>query len=143
MSRALLDVNVLLALLDPMHIDHERAQDWFAEARFDGWATCPITQNGYLRIASQPGYTNPVSVADAVDLLQHFTTQPAHEFWPTSQSLLDPTFCNAAQMPSHRHMTDTYLLALARHHGGRLVTLDRRLYVNAVADGARYLTLIG
>ncbi|UVO54434.1 TA system VapC family ribonuclease toxin [Sphingomonas sp. SUN039] len=143
MSRALLDVNVLLALLDPMHIDHERAQDWFADARFDGWATCPITQNGYLRIATQPGYTNPVSVADAIDLLDHFTSQSAHEFWPASGSLLDRAFCDVLKIPSHRHMTDTYLLALARHHGGRLATLDRRLNINAVAEGSQHLTIIG
>lgn len=142
MSRALLDVNVLLALLDPMHIDHDRAQDWFADARADGWATCPITQNGYLRIASQPGYTNAVSMAEAVDLLDHFTAQAAHAFWPATASLLDRAFCDVLRVPSHRHTTDTYLLALAKLNGGRLATLDRRLFAGAVTDGARHLVII-
>lgn len=142
MSRALLDVNLLLALLDPAHSGHEKAQNWFSTIADDGWATCPITQNGYIRIASQPAYTNPVSLPEAIDILSDFTTQAAHRFWPSTGSLVDQSFCDAKRLPSHRHVTDSYLLALARLNNGCLATLDRRLFTGAVPDGTRHLVVI-
>ncbi len=143
MSEALFDVNVLLALLDPYHTSHEKAQCWFADFEDALWATCPITQNGYIRIVTQSAYPNYLSLAEAIDLLDEFTRHPSHRFWAADRSLLDPSFCTAIAMPSGRHSTDTYLLALARSRSGLLITLDRRLFTAAVIDGADTVCLIG
>ena len=87
MSRALLDVNVLLALLDADHVDHLRARWWLEAEIDDGWASCAITQNGFVRIVSQPRYPSPISPAQALDLLGHACATPHHEFWPCALSL--------------------------------------------------------
>jgi len=89
-SRLLLDINVLLALLDADHVDHERAREWLAGNLDHGWASCPITQNGFVRIISQPRYPSPVAPAEAADLLERATATTWHEFWPCDVSLLDP-----------------------------------------------------
>ena len=139
---ALLDVNVLIALLEPNHIHHDIAHDWFGDQRQGNWASCPLTQNGFIRIISQRNYGYPMTTASAAAALAAFIAETDHEFWPDSISLLDLSHCDATRLASAGQLTDTYLLALAKANGGQLVTLDARLIVNAVADGKDSLTLL-
>ncbi len=132
MSRALLDVNVLLALLDSDHVDHERAVDWLDDEIGDGWASCAITQNGFVRILSQPRYPSPVSAAEAVELLSAACDSTHHEFWPCDVSVLDTRIVDRSRLHGPRQVTDAYLLALATAHDGRFVTFDRTLSLAAV-----------
>jgi hypothetical protein len=130
--RALLDVNVLIALLDSDHTSHRSAVAWFSEHGAHGWASCPITQNGCVRIMSHPGYPNAHSVAEIVGRLRTATAHSAHEFWPDSESLLDERLIDPTRVHGPRQLTDVYLLALAVKHGGRLVTFDATIATEAV-----------
>lgn len=132
MSRALLDINVLLALLDSDHVDHERAHNWLDSAIEFGWASCAITQNGFVRIVSQPRYPSPVPPARAVDLLEQACATSHHEFWPCAVSLVNAHVIDRSRVHRPRQVTDAYLLALATHHGGRFVTFDRSVALSAV-----------
>lgn len=133
--RALLDVNVLLALLDADHVDHRRAREWISEEIGHGWASCALTQNGFVRVISQPRYPSPVSPAEAVDRLRRATDTEHHEFWPCSISFLEGRRVNPSHVHAPRQVTDVYLLALAVEHGGRFVTFDRSIPLSA-APGA-------
>ena len=130
--RALLDVNVLLALFDARHVHHRRARAWWMGAREHGWASCPITENGFLRICSQKAYANPLPLADALALLRQWAKPPLHEHWPDDVSLLDGAVIDHGRVLGPRQLTDIYLLALAARHGGRLVTLDTGISLQAV-----------
>jgi uncharacterized protein len=130
--RALLDVNVLLALSDAKHPHHPRAQRWRATDAASSWASCPLTQNGFLRICTQKAYPNPIPMPDAITVLRRLTTRPDHQFWPDDVSLLDEAHIDHTRLLSPRALTDVYLLALAVKHGGRLVTLDTGISASAV-----------
>jgi toxin-antitoxin system PIN domain toxin len=130
--RALLDVNVLLALLDRDHVDHERARDWIAEEIDHGWSSCAITQNGFVRIISQSRYPSPVSPHHAIDLLGRATRTRHHEFWSCAVSLLDDGSIDSSRVHSSRQVTDAYLLALAVAHEGRFITFDRSIALTTV-----------
>lgn len=143
MTRALLDVNVLLALLDSDHVDHATASAWLDGEIGDGWASCPITENGFIRVISQPRYPSPVSPAVAVDLLDRARQGGHHAFWPCDVSLLDDTTVQRDRLHGARQVTDAYLLALAVRHSGRLVTFDRSLPLSAVPGAkARHLVVL-
>ena len=134
--RALLDVNVLLALFDEDHVHHELARDWLVEHAGDGWASTPITENGFIRVISQPAYPDGISVAAAMELLTSARVSPTHEFWPADISALD--VLSARQVHGPKQLTDLYLLALAVHHDGCFVTFDDRVpagAVHSVEDG--------
>lgn len=131
--RALLDVNVLLALLDSDHVEHRRARDWLGAEIVHGWASCVITQNGLVRILSQPRYPSPVPVAEAVVRLELATAREHHAFWPCNLSLLDRSLVDRARVHGPRQVTDVYLLALAVHHGGRFATFDGHVPLAAVS----------
>ena len=130
--RALLDINVLLALLDRDHILHERARLWFEQEVHHGWASCAVTQNGFVRILSQPGYPSPVPTGRAMQLLAMATAASYHEYWPSDLSILDETVFDHARIHGPRQLTDVYLLGLAARHGGRLVTFDQTIGLAAV-----------
>lgn len=132
MSRALLDVNVLVALLDSDHVDHERARDWLDSEISSGWASCAITQNGFVRIVSQPRYPSPVTPAVAIDLLARACATPHHEFWSCDVSVLDSKVVDRSRVHGPRQVTDAYLLALAAERGDRFVTFDRAVVLSAV-----------
>lgn len=109
----LLDVNVLVALLDPGRIFHDVAHDWFG-ARRTPWATCPLTENGAVRVISNPRYPNTTGTAStAADLVGGLCGLPGHVFWPDSVSLLDPDVCQIGYLTASGQVTDSYLLALA------------------------------
>ena len=131
--RALLDVNVLVALLDGSHLHHRAAMDWMSAHARAGWASCPLTQNGCLRILSLQSYPNPQPPARVAERLAGATADSSHMFWPDSLSLLEPNRLRWDRVLSTRHITDVYLLALAVKQGGRLVTFDKSVAVDAVA----------
>jgi toxin-antitoxin system PIN domain toxin len=141
--RALLDANVLIALLDADHTLHERASRWFADQVPEGWASCPITQNGCVRILSHPGYPNPLSVVAVVERLGEACATTIHEFWSDDISLLDARVADPARIHGPRQLTDVYLLALAIRHRGQFVTFDTGVPRDAVkgADQAHLRVL--
>ncbi|MDB5972917.1 MAG: PilT protein [Hydrocarboniphaga sp.] len=130
--RALLDVNVLIALLDAAHVHHRAAGEWLAANVAHGWASCPLTQNGCLRILSQPRYPNAVPLAEAAARLGEASRHASHQFWPDEISLLDVGTARWDRLLSGNLLTDAYLLALAVRRGGRLVTFDRAVPLAAI-----------
>ncbi len=141
MTIYLLDVNLLLALSDPMHIHHESAHRWFAEKGQQSWATSPITENGFIRIASHPSYPNrPGNVTAVLDIFRQFCEAPGHNFWPEDISILQILEPDA--IITHVQITDVYLLGLAVHKRGKLATLDQRIPVDAVRGGRQAFELI-
>ena len=138
--RALLDVNVLIALLDADHSLHARATHWFAGHARSGWASCPITQNGCIRIMSHPSYPNALSVRAVIERLMEACASAFHEFWPDDVSLLDAKVADSARIHGPRQLTDLYLLALAVRHNGQFVTFDASVSVDAIRSaGKRHL----
>ncbi len=139
----LLDVNVLIALIDPTHVDHDDAHQWFKQVGNRSWATCPLTENGVVRIVSHPKYPNtPGSPAVVAPLIAQLRRMPGHVFWPDDISLLDDQHIEPEKLLSAGQVTDTYLLTLAVVHNGKLASLDRRLSVSAVRHGHDAQTLI-
>jgi uncharacterized protein len=130
--RALFDINVLVAALDAQHIHHARATHWWTQNRVHGWSSCPLTQNGFLRIVSQPRYSYPISLGDAFEHLRRNTQSNEHAFWTDEVSLLDEQVINRDHILGPKQLTDVYLLALAVKRGGRLATFDRGIPIAAV-----------
>ena len=130
--RALLDVNVLIALLDADHTLHRQSMAWFAGHAKQGWASCPITQNGCVRILSSPGYPNPLPAPLVIARLSAACADEVHAFWFDDVSVLDDDLIDGTLVHGPRQLTDVYLLALAVRHGGRFVTFDRSIPTAAV-----------
>lgn len=140
----LLDVNVLIALIDPAHVAHDAAHAWFEQTGYENFATCPLTENGVIRIVGNPKYPNspgsPAAVASIVTALRALS---GHTFWFDDISLVDSRHLDPGQIQTSAQVTDTYLLALANSRGGKLATLDRRLSASAVPGGKSALHYIG
>ena len=134
--RALLDVNVLIALLDAGHVHHVRASQWLERQLAHGWASCPLTQNGCLRIMAQPAYPQALPLRAVASRLAQAASHPAHLFLADDYSLLDAEALHWEHLLGHRQVTDSYLLGLAVRHGCRFVTFDTRINLSAV-HGAR------
>ncbi|WP_010312889.1 TA system VapC family ribonuclease toxin [Synechococcus sp. CB0205] len=135
LTTALLDVNVLIALLDPHHVHHELCHGWFADRGAAPWASCAMTQNAVLRILGNPRY--PISPGPPPTIAPHLDSlveHPGHEFWDSNPSLLSQGFIARSALIDYAQITDLYLLALARHHGGTLATLDKRIKVDGSQD---------
>ncbi len=132
----LLDANVLIALGDPGHVHHARVQKWFHSQPGRGWATCPLTENAFLRImgaASYPGKIgNPTSLRT---LLKQMCAFPGHQFWKDDISLRDTALFPA--LPASKQLKDIYLIALAVQHRAQLVTLDQRIDPTRVPGGTK------
>ena len=140
----LLDVNVLIALIDPAHVGHDAAHLWFEREGHGSWATCPMTENGVIRIVGNAKYPNtPGSPAEVATIMSKLRTVPGHVFWPDDISLFGVDHVDPMHILTPGQVTDTYLLALAIAHGGRLATFDRRLSTKAVKGGKAALHLIG
>lgn len=137
--RSLLDVNVLVALLDADHVDHARARAWLESEIVHGWASCAITQNGFLRVLSQPRYPSPVPVAEAAARLARAAASDLHAYWPCKTTLLDSKRVDWGRIHGPRQVTDVYLLALAAANRGRFVTFDHGIPLQAVAGSAKHL----
>lgn len=142
---ALLDVDVLVALFDPAHLHHEAAHAWLEANGGSGWATCPITENGFVRVVSHPGYPGRrVAVADALDRLGTFTDSEHHHFWPDSTSLRRRSRLDTGHLDGHDRVRPAYLLLLAVQNGGRLVTFDAEVPLEAVPQvEAEQLVVLG
>lgn len=140
--RALLDVNVLVALLDASHLHHGAATAWLAAHARLGWASCPLTQNGCLRILSLPSYPNPQPAASVAQRLGQAVADASHAFWPDAFSLLDEGRLLWDRVLGSRQVTDAYLLALATANAGRLVTFDRGIAAEAVRGAAKKNLLV-
>lgn len=140
---SLLDVNVLIALIDPAHVGHDAAHRWFDAEGKAAWATCPLTENGVIRIVSHPKYPNtPGSTVTVAAIVKQIRALPGHVFWPDDISLVDAGHVDPGQVLTSVQVTDTYLLALAVAHDGNLATFDRRLSVKAVKGGKAALHVI-
>ena len=139
--RALLDVNVLIALLDDAHVFSRRANEWLdagsAEPR--RIATCPIVENGVVRILSAPAYsaTHRATPGQVAEGLRAITEAVDHAFWPDDVSLLDEAAIDFTRLHGHRQITDAYLLALAVRHGGVLATFDAAVPLSAVRGATK------
>jgi toxin-antitoxin system PIN domain toxin len=132
------DVNVLIALFDPGHIHHDAAHEWFASVGDGAWATCPLTENGFVRVLSNPAYPGRrTTVADAAARLGRLTRTEHHVFWQERISILDPARFSPSDLTGHREITDAYLLGLAVAYDGALVTFDRGVRLSAVVGAER------
>ena len=133
---ALLDVNVLVALFDPDHVHHEAAHDWLARNRKGGWATCPLTENGLVRILSNAAYSGVHETAASIRRrLVAFCASGQHVFWTDEVSLRNRRLFPESAGFSHAQVTDVYLLGLATHKEGRLASFDRKIPVTSVVGG--------
>jgi uncharacterized protein len=138
----LLDVNALIALIIPLHIHHERMHRWFGETSAAGWATCPITENGAIRVISQPNFaTGPYTASEATAALRSLreSLSRQHRFWPDDVSLTDESLFDIQNIVGPKQLTDAYLLGLAAKHGARLVSFDRSLPWQAIRKGTARL----
>lgn len=134
----LLDVSVLIALTDSLHEHHRRATAWFEDDPHRPWATCPLTENGFVRILGHKNYPNFQGETNAArEVLVNFCLLPGHQFWPDFVSLRDRSIL--PDLPASRHLTDCYLLALAVERRGRFVTLDHAVDASKVPGGAKAL----
>jgi toxin-antitoxin system PIN domain toxin len=138
---ALLDVSVLIALLDSEHVSHARTADWFLRHAGRGWATCALTENGFMRIVTGSRYPNPAPIGVAWEALESAISLDSHEFWPCDLSLLDRERFDPGSILGPSQITDAYLLGLATQHRGEFATLDQRISANS-AKGAGAANLI-
>jgi toxin-antitoxin system PIN domain toxin len=143
----LLDINVLVALFDASHAHHEAAHRWFAAVGKASWATCPITENGCIRVLSNPAYpTVSAGPGEITERLRIFCNEPGHLFWHDVVSLTDATTFDVSKLSGHQQITDLYLVGLAAHHGGRLATLDTSIpisgLVGAPADVVEVIPIV-
>lgn len=139
----LLDVNILIALIDRSHVHSAAAHAWFASEGRHAFATCPLTENGLIRIVGGPRYPTALGSASAVfPALETLRALPGHEFWPDEISLLDTQYLDRRHLLSSSAVTDTYLLALAVARGGRLATFDRKLVCEGVVGGRQALRIV-
>lgn len=134
----LLDVNVLVALAWDSHVHHVEARRWFGRSAADGWATCSVTESGFVRVSSNPkALSTPISVNDAVAVLAGMRSAPGHAFLADDVSLTEPDVVLPVRS---RDVTDAHLLALARRHRTRLVTFDADLHRSADGHDVHLLT---
>jgi toxin-antitoxin system PIN domain toxin len=135
---ALLDVNVLVALFTARHLHHDAAHDWFTDNAAAGWASCPITEGGLLRILGNPARAGEhLTLPKLFEILKTFCDNTTHTFWPEMPSLRDDRIFNVEAIRGHQQLTDVHLLGLAVKNGGRFVTLDQRVPLSAVKGANR------
>ena len=127
-----IDEDLLIAVLDAEHLHHEAARRWLRDNIQHGWATCPITQNGCLRIMAQTGYSNTLPASLVAQRLREATATDHHRFWPDEVTLLDADIVDWTRMIGAKQIADIYLLALAVRRGGRFATFDARVASNTV-----------
>ena len=135
MAVHLLDVNVLIALMDPAHEFHRAATAWFRKHRAEGWATCPTTESGFIRILSNPKYPNiSLSPAQGAELLVRLVeaNSSTHNWWSENLSMRDTAVFALSNLTSYKQITDSALLAVATANAGKLATCDRRIGAAAV-----------
>jgi len=128
LSPHLLDVNALVALAWPNHVHHARAIAWFRDHRASGWATCPLTESGFVRVSSnRSAIPEAKSPREAILLLERIVALPHHVFWEDDVSLARAHEVPREKILGHRQVTDAHLLTLALRREGRVATFDRGL----------------
>ena len=145
MSTYLLDVNVLIALTWPHHVHHLVTRSWFDREGCASWATCPITELGFVRVSSNPNAIRDAdSPPEAVAVLKRLTDLSGHHFWRDDLPVRATGPLAALSLVGHRQVTDAYLVALAEHNGGKLATLERGVpdLVSDRAERARWVEVI-
>ena len=143
-SRCLLDVNVWVALFDDAHVASARANA-FIEIPGIRIATCPLVENGVIRVLNLPSYgrRGALGLQRVREQLKHACKSLDHEFWPDDVSLCDDTAVDFTRVHGHQQITDLYLLALAVKHGGTLVTFDQNIPLGTVLGATKgHLTLL-
>jgi uncharacterized protein len=146
MKGYLLDTNLLIALLWPSHEHHDPAVKWFARRRAKRWATCPITQAGFVRIVSSPAFSrDAVQPREAIQVLSANTAAKDHMFWPDELSVTKAVAFAGVRLMGHQQVTDAYLLGLAIQRGGVLATLDEHIatLTEPGSAGRKSLELVG
>ena len=141
MTRHLLDVNVVIALIDPLHVHHDRAHRWFAERGAAPWHTSPTVQNGVVRVVSHPKYPNTQPAPVVLASLASLAAREDHVFLSDSVSLLDGSV-HTERLLASSQVTDTYLLHLAASNDALLATFDTRIVTTAVPSGAKVVALV-
>jgi toxin-antitoxin system PIN domain toxin len=127
---SLLDVNLLIALAWPTHVHHRAALAWFRENQALGWATCPLTQSGFVRVsANEKALPDAKTPQEAVLLLRRIVAIPHHQFWQDDVSLATSQLFDVTRLTGYRQVTDAHLVTLALHRGGRLATLERKIQI--------------
>lgn len=119
------DVNVLIALAWPNHVHHAAAWAWFNANRKQGWATCPLTEAGFVRVSCNPSVVrHTVTPLDAISVLERLTRLGSHSFWSLDRSIVHLPESIGARLQGYRQITDALLLAAAMQREGQLATLD-------------------
>lgn len=143
--RALLDVNTLIALLHFEHNFHKAAHQWWSENSQYGWASCPLTENGVIRIMSNPRYSSLVkfSISDVTSLIKGFVDNSDHVFWPDDITVIDENIFDHEMILGSNQLTEVYLLGLAVKHGGVLVSFDQSILTTAIrSDPSEHLRIL-
>jgi uncharacterized protein len=141
--RTLLDVNLLIALLEPGHIFFQKAQEWFRLSGKDNWGVCPLTEVGFVRITTNPNfYPGPRTLEDAKTILAELADRPGYRYWPMTEGWATLTAPFAARISGHQQVTDAYLLGLAIKEDGVLVTFDRGVSYLAGAEFSKNLLVL-
>jgi hypothetical protein len=132
---ALLDVNALIALVDSDHVGHQAIRRWFTANHRSGWATCPMTENGMVRVLAQEAYPSgqrtPAEVIQVLNALKA-AFEDSHQFWSDDISLADNSVFDSTLVAGARQVTDVYLLGLAAQRKATFVSFDRSLAWHAV-----------
>jgi len=142
---ALLDVNVLLALAWPNHVHHRLARSWFEKHHTQGWATCSLTENGFVRISSNPRVVDEARTPlEAVSMLRRLVEIKGHRFWRDDVSISRAEPADVERIRGYRQVMGAHLIELARRHGGRLAPFDRKVAALLArdADAGRHLVVL-
>jgi toxin-antitoxin system PIN domain toxin len=140
--RSLLDLNVLIALTDPSHKQHQKARSWFLSSGKAGWGICPLTEAGFVRVTTNPGYLRQRTLAQATAVLQALESYPGYNYWKIDESWATLTAPFAARIFGHQQVTDAYLLGMAIKVNGTLVTFDKGVVFLAGAEFRKHVHLL-
>ena len=137
------DVNVLIALAWPNHVHHAAAWAWFDAHKEEGWATCTLTEAGFVRVSCNPSAVrHDVTPLDAIAVLQRLTRIGNHTFWPLDTSILRLPESIGVRLRGYRQITDALLLTAAVQRRGRLATLDTGIQSLAAESERRHVRVI-
>lgn len=136
----LLDVNALVALAWDSHVHHVRMRAWFASNSGSGWATCPTTESGFVRVSSnRKALPDAIAVADAIRVMRSLRGLTGHRFLVDDVSIAGD---DIPRLTGYRQVSDAHLLVLARRHGLQLVTFDAGILALTGGEDVELLTVL-